>query len=460
MAIEWPSYFMHIDVGPGRAFTAVPFLSEADGQTCRYNLRLLQAHEFVVNEPVAVSGVPGSAPPAEQRRYVFERLRAWVEAGPTEADLLALRVQARKLPLAKLQAAALCGYEPARTAFARCQPPGLADAETRDDAATHFLRRLSACDAELAAVALCAMLRDLYSRMPEGGKSDEIVVALAALAAWAASPGASGVQAATVAIGLLPQPQAGRYRPSIYPALERALEALAPPHPVEPLLASLRHALDWASSTDLPYRFGALASQLLPAAYAAVLATCLGYPARLPTQNPSGKDRYEIVTQTRDHGDIYELEQDTTYYIVDRRSGQAILQFVSSDFSTYDGTWQHQSSSGVSSVEITADGRHVRVSEGGQERLVPIPDSDETPAAIDPAPAAKKKGRRRRRKAQSEPPPSGPECPRCARRDTTGCTDTVCLEGSLEYYHLVHTEVRYHYHCSACNTDWAEEAYL
>lgn len=459
MAFEWPSYFMEIAVGPGRAFTAVPFLVEDDGQTCRYNVRLLQGGDFVTNEPVVLRGVPTAATPAEQRRDVFERLATWVAAGPSEADLLALRVQANKLSLARVQAAALCGYPPARTAYARLQPPGLPEEETSDDPGTHFLRRLAACDAELSAVALCAMLHDLHGRMPDERRSDEVAGVLAALAAWATQPNSTAAQAVTAALGRLPPPEAGRYRSPIYPALERAAEALSPPHAVASLIASLRHALDWACSADLPYRFGALAQRLLPAAQGAVLATCLGYRAQLPAPGLTAEERYEIVTQTRDHGDIYELEQDTTYYIVDRRTGQAVLEFRSHDFSTYNGTWEHQSSAGVSSVEITADGRHVRVCEGGSERLVSIPGSAD-PVATAPQPSARKRRPRRRRPAETQPPASGPECPRCARCDTTQCTQTDLLEGSLEYYHLVHTEVRYHYHCSACNTDWADTAYL
>ena len=67
--------------------------------------------------------------------------------------------------------------------------------------------------------------------------------------------------------------------------------------------------------------------------------------ASLPTPEIPAASRFEVVTQTHDHGDIYELEQDTIYYVVDRRTGQAVMEFRSRDSSTYDGTWQHQSSS-------------------------------------------------------------------------------------------------------------------
>lgn len=461
MAIEWPSFFMHIAAGPGRAFSAVPFIVEDGGQTCRYNLRLLQAGEFVTREIVRLSGLPESASPVEQRRYVLEKLEAWVQAGPSESDLLALRVGAGKLSLAGLQAAALCGYGPALQALTTCQPPGLAAAEATYNPGLQFLRRLAACDAKLGAVALCAMLLDLYDRVPESHKADDLAVVLAALAAWQVQPDETAVQAATVAIGLLPPVQAGRWRPPIYPALEQAALALSPPHAVEALAGSLRHALDWASSTDLPHRFGALEALLLPAAYAAVLATCLGYPARLPEVAIPARERYQIVTQTRDHGDVYELEQDTTYYIVDRRSGKSVMSFTSSDFSTYNGTWEHQSSSGVCSVGLAEDGRHVRVREAGQERLIPIPGAEEPAASPQsPKPASGTGRSRRRRKAEAASQPSGPECPRCGHTDTTTCTETELLEGSLEYYYLVHTEVRYHYHCAECETDWSEDAYL
>lgn len=464
MAAEWPSFFMHIAAGPGRAYTAVPFEIEEDGRACRYNLRLLQADQFVVSEQVLLRDLPSEVSPAEQRRYVLEQLEAWLPNGPDEATLLALRVQAGKLPLSRLQVAARCGYGPAGAALSRLSQAGLPTTQTSDYPAQSLLVDLAAHDGALATVALCAMLVDLATRLPGERLPEAAAPALAALASWQAQPDASSVQAATAALTLLPPAEAGRYRPAIYRALERAVDSLSPPHAAEGLVAALRHALDWASGANLPYRFAALEALLVPTACRAVLATCLGYAAQLPAPEIPAASRFEVVTQTHDHGDIYELEQDTIYYVVDRRTGQAVMEFRGHDYSTYDGTWQHQSSSGVASVTVSADGTHVLVREAGAEQRLPIPGSEAPPPpASEPAkPTAPPKSRRsrRRRGAQTKSEPSGPECPRCGGRDRTACVQTDLLEGSLEFYYLVHTEVRYHYHCAGCKTDWSETAYL
>lgn len=461
MAAEWPSFFMHIAAGPGRAYTAVPFEVAEDGRACRYNLRLLQADQFVTSEQVLLRDLPSEVSPAEGRRYVLEQLEAWLPNGPDEATLLALRVQAGKLPLSRLQVAARCGYDPAATALSRLSAAGLPVTQATDGPAQRLLADLAALDGGLAAVALCAMLVDLATRLPAERLPEAAAPTLAALAAWQAQPDEASVQAATAALTLLPAAEPGRYRPSIYRALECAVESLSPPHPAAGLVAALRHALDWASGADLPYRFAALETLLVPAACRAVLATCLGYVASLPTPEIPAASRFEVVTQTHDHGDIYELEQDTIYYVVDRRTGQAVMEFRSRDSSTYDGTWQHQSSSGVASVTVSAAGTHVRVVEDGAERLLPIPGiEDPVPPASGPPSPTKSRRSRRRRKTQAASEPTGPECPRCGGRDRTACVATDLLEGSLEYYYLVHTEVRYHYHCAGCKTDWSETAYL
>ena len=80
-------------------------------------------------------------------------------------------------------------------------------------------------------MALCAMLVDLATRLPAERLPEAAAPTLAALAAWQAQPDEASVQAATAALTLLPAAEPGRYRPSIYRALECAVESLSPPHP-------------------------------------------------------------------------------------------------------------------------------------------------------------------------------------------------------------------------------------
>ncbi len=46
-------------------------------------------------------------------------------------------------------------------------------------------------------------------------------------------------------------------------------------------------------------------------------------------------------------------------------------------------------------------------------------------------------------------------CPQCKKRGQVNYTGTDLIEGSLEYYHLVHTEVDHHLHCTGCGKTWA-----
>ncbi|MCA9566989.1 MAG: hypothetical protein KC656_04065 [Myxococcales bacterium] len=45
-------------------------------------------------------------------------------------------------------------------------------------------------------------------------------------------------------------------------------------------------------------------------------------------------------------------------------------------------------------------------------------------------------------------------CPRCHRTGAVVYTHSDVLEGSLEHYHLVHTEVDHHLRCAACGGVW------
>lgn len=44
-------------------------------------------------------------------------------------------------------------------------------------------------------------------------------------------------------------------------------------------------------------------------------------------------------------------------------------------------------------------------------------------------------------------------CPKCLKQPIH-LLDTICVEGSLENYHLVHTEVELHFSCPNCNYKW------
>jgi hypothetical protein len=51
-------------------------------------------------------------------------------------------------------------------------------------------------------------------------------------------------------------------------------------------------------------------------------------------------------------------------------------------------------------------------------------------------------------------------CPACQRTGTVHYTGSDVLDGSLETYYLIHTEVEDHFRCTACAHTWSEMRFL
>jgi len=51
------------------------------------------------------------------------------------------------------------------------------------------------------------------------------------------------------------------------------------------------------------------------------------------------------------------------------------------------------------------------------------------------------------------------DCPDCGKNPVV-IYERVLIEGSLENYHLVHTEVEDYYECPACKHSWKKFQYL
>ncbi len=452
---------MQIKAGAGRFFSASPVAAPSDSATnCDYEVRLWQAGDFVTKLIVHIADVPQGVSEEEQHRLVFDALANAVNSGPREADLLALRVEQSKLAKTPLVAAAHCGYGAAQDALKILGTPLPMDSGYCSHPARDLLAKLWSLDRRLAIQGQLGFFRSLYLLMPDKQKSETIPAVLATIDLWIEHPFEESVTKAKEALGLFPPSQTGRWRPEVYLSLERFVKELSSLGTEEDLVYSMSHLMNWAASADLPYRYTELEKRLLPAVCDAVLSSALGYPAKLPIQVIPDEARYEVVTQIRDHGDVYELEHDTTYFVVDRTTKQAVLEFRGTDFSTYNGTWEYQYSTGVSFVALSEDGRSVRVKEAGIERVVPIPGAPSLENKSAPEKPGRKRRGRRRKKQETLATPSGPKCPRCSRCDGTRCVQTDLLEGSLEYYYLVHTEVREHFHCDHCNTEWSDTAYL
>jgi hypothetical protein len=88
--------------------------------------------------------------------------------------------------------------------------------------------------------------------------------------------------------------------------------------------------------------------------------------------------RFQVVTEEDPpHGDLYELEQTTTYRVVDTRTGQTVMTFwgeMRASLSRTSGMWDDYNCSGVREVAIAPDGESVVVTDcEGRTESVPLP---------------------------------------------------------------------------------------
>lgn len=100
-------------------------------------------------------------------------------------------------------------------------------------------------------------------------------------------------------------------------------------------------------------------------------------PKKTPRRAMNGRDRWEVVEEEGDpRGDVYQLEVETTYCVVDRTTGAVVLSFCGHYSSTLDdnGAWGPGKYFGVDKVEISDDGTEAIVHDsGGGIRRVALP---------------------------------------------------------------------------------------
>jgi len=84
-----------------------------------------------------------------------------------------------------------------------------------------------------------------------------------------------------------------------------------------------------------------------------------------------------LVEEGLPRGDLYELEQTTTYRVVDRQSRQVVMGFqgeMQASLSTTTGMWNDYRFYGVCEVTLAPDEKSVTVRyHDGREERVPIP---------------------------------------------------------------------------------------
>jgi len=94
------------------------------------------------------------------------------------------------------------------------------------------------------------------------------------------------------------------------------------------------------------------------------------------TEHRSG--RFQVVAEEDPpHGDLYELEQTTTYRVIDTQTGQTVMTFrgeMRASLSRTTGMWDDYGYSGVREVAIASDEETIVVTDwDGRTERVPLP---------------------------------------------------------------------------------------
>lgn len=88
--------------------------------------------------------------------------------------------------------------------------------------------------------------------------------------------------------------------------------------------------------------------------------------------------RWQVIeTEGSPHGGLYELVIETTYRIVDRLTGEVVLERTGTYEASFgdDGNWGPGTTTGVVKVEVSAEGTEALIhhADGTREHL-PLPD--------------------------------------------------------------------------------------
>jgi hypothetical protein len=90
------------------------------------------------------------------------------------------------------------------------------------------------------------------------------------------------------------------------------------------------------------------------------------------------KPRFEVVIEKGSpRGDLYELEQQSTYKVLDRHSNEVVLvyeELMEASLSTDDGQWGNYLFTGVKEILVADDDETVSIRyHDGQEDIIPLP---------------------------------------------------------------------------------------
>ena len=105
---------------------------------------------------------------------------------------------------------------------------------------------------------------------------------------------------------------------------------------------------------------------------ARAVAERLGVPAADPPEPP----RWRIDESSYSHGDLFELEQDTIWTVVDTLRGAPLWEFRGGTSHVLEsGQWSAATGShGCDEVILAPDGRHVLVRDGNEVTCRPLPE--------------------------------------------------------------------------------------
>jgi hypothetical protein len=119
----------------------------------------------------------------------------------------------------------------------------------------------------------------------------------------------------------------------------------------------------------------ALGAELLPRLERAV-ADALGVTLAPPPSPPAWRVKEEAYS----HGDLYELEQDTSWTVVNERTGQPLWEFRGGTSHVLEGGgWSAATGShGCDEVVLGADGRHVLARDSDEVKCHPLAEDPAT----------------------------------------------------------------------------------
>jgi hypothetical protein len=163
----------------------------------------------------------------------------------------------------------------------------------------------------------------------------------------------------------------------------------------------------------------AAGSPLRPHVFDQLEAVARKRPVETPADAPLADARHQVLEDKYCGGGLWELEERTTFRVIDRARQVVLLELTGEASASYtgSGTWDNYVSGGVWKVTLDPDGEHAWIHDHARARRAAIPGTAAHAADL----AARE----------------GPPCPRCGGSETRRAGDGG--------------------RCPPCGLDWTDE---